>query len=133
MEIDLMHVGCLGIVQYLLGNVLHELFVEMGGTSTNWKETCGHLNMLIKQAARKLDKGPPVNQLTLNMMKSGAKAPKLKAKAAESRHMLAAVCKLLETYLPPKKRLPKYSIQLREVFGIVLRGGSGLDARCQSR
>ena len=102
MEIDLMHVGCLGIVQYLLGNVLHELFVEMGGTSTNWKETCGHLNMLIKQAARKLDKGPPVNQLTLNMMKSGAKAPKLKAKAAESRHMLAAVCKLLETYLPPK-------------------------------
>eukprot|EP00974_Lingulodinium_polyedra_P093019 9012835-Lingulodinium_polyedra.AAC.1 len=29
---DFMHVSCLGIVQYLTGNVMRELFRELGGT-----------------------------------------------------------------------------------------------------
>jgi hypothetical protein len=100
-EVDLMHTGDLGIVQYLLGNVLFELFLEMGGSIASWQETCNHLNMLIKQCARQVDlEGAPVNVLTLSMIRKGTK-PKLRAKAAESRHMLKAVCKLLETYMRP--------------------------------
>ena len=105
-----MHTGDLGIVQYLLGNVLFELFLEMGGSIASWQETCNHLNMFIKQCARQVDlERPPVNALTLSMIRKGTKR-KLRAKAAESLHMLKAVSKLLETYMRPSNDYQDFGI-----------------------
>ena len=101
MEVDVMHTGCLGIVQYLMGNVLDELFTEMGGTEANEEQTCGHLNMMIKQCSMQVcNERALVNTLTRTLFRQGTKR-ELRAKAAEGRRMLAAVCRLLETYCSP--------------------------------
>jgi hypothetical protein len=46
-----------------------------------------------KQAARELGVPPPLGSLTMGMIKPDGKAPKLRAKAAESRHCLPIFAK----------------------------------------
>jgi len=102
-QADLMHTGDLGVIQYLLGNVLFELFQEMGGIIGNPTAVLDDLQVFIRQAAKKLKMDqPPVNDLTMGMVKVTAKAPRFKGKAAESRHMLKCVRQVLETYMTPK-------------------------------
>ena len=100
-SIDLMHCGDLGINLYLLASTLFELFIEMGGLVTKPQEKLGELMELIKSGAKALKMGrSPINKLTMQMVKEPSKSPKLKVKAAESRHLLPIVRHILERYFP---------------------------------
>ena len=91
---DFMHVVDLGIAQVLLGNVLFELYEEIG---TNG-DALGDLLGLIRWAAKQLNMEPPIGKLTLLMFKSPTKRPKLKVKAAECRHLVPIVHKMLTLF-----------------------------------
>ncbi len=95
---DLMHTGCLGIVCYLLGNVLYELFKQVGGTLKKPTQALGVLRNMIELAAKQLGKSMPLSDLTLGMIRSQKGKPKLAAKAAEARHTLPLVSHMLEFY-----------------------------------
>ena len=103
-QADLMHTGCLGVVQYVCGNILYELFLELGGVYSNPLQTMCILETYIRQASKAVGlKQSALSHLTIGMIKAeGRKAPKLKAKAAESRHVLKCVCHILETHHQPK-------------------------------
>ena len=92
---DLMHCGDLGVVLYLLGNVLYDLFVEMGGTQRNPNQSISNIVNFIKMASKKLHIEPPVNNLSINMIRAKGKRPKLKTKAAVARGMLRVVNHIL--------------------------------------
>ncbi len=96
-EVDLMHAGDLGILQYVLGNVLFECFGELGGVLARPDQTLGELLQLLKTFSRELGQAqPPLNGLTLPMIRKVGKPPKLKAKASETRRALPCVLRLLE-------------------------------------
>ena len=100
--IDLMHCGELGILQYLLGNVLFELFVQLGGIVTRPLEAMGSLMSLIQVASKHLQQArPPVYKLSIAQIKASGKEPKLKTKAAETRYMLEVVTHILKNLMPP--------------------------------
>ena len=44
----MMHVSCLGILQYLTGNVMWELLRGLGGTKVKWTNECGILLNMAK-------------------------------------------------------------------------------------
>ena len=50
-KLDWMHVCCLGILQYLLGNVLWECFRELGGSMTNSRTACSKLLNILKMCS----------------------------------------------------------------------------------
>ena len=77
----MMHTCCLGIVQYLNGNCVWEMFEAMGGTMTRHVATCGKLTGLIKMFAKKAGVENPVSNLTIGMVRSADGKPKLKLKA----------------------------------------------------
>ena len=84
---DWMHVVCLGILQYLSGNVMWELFLAVGGTYHNPSAACAALNNMIIVTAKELGVEKPFHMLTVGMIKaSGAKKPRMRLKAAEGRH-----------------------------------------------
>ena len=49
---DFMHTSCLGIVQYLNGNVMWELSRELGGNYSTWVHACGCFENTMKLAAK---------------------------------------------------------------------------------
>jgi hypothetical protein len=99
--IDAMHCIDLGTAQYCLGNVLYELFIHVGGSSTKPEKALASVLFLIRLASRQVGyRFPPLNALTLGMIKSGAKPPRLKAKAAETRRMVPVVLCMLENFFP---------------------------------
>ena len=100
--LDLMHVGCLGIVQALGGNILFEMFIKLGGLVTNPMPVVAELVALIKMGAKHLKIQAPVNKLTLAMIKVSGLEPRLKGKAAECRRMLKVLHFLLSVVLPPE-------------------------------
>ena len=52
---DLMHAGDLGVVQYMLGNVLYDIFRELGGTETDPTMALAHINYLMLLCSRALE------------------------------------------------------------------------------
>jgi hypothetical protein len=61
------------------------------------------LLVLIKSAAKSIGlPKPPVNKLTIQMIRVGANPPKLKTKAAEGRAMLKTVFYMLTNIFPPE-------------------------------
>lgn len=95
---DLMHISCLGILQYLLGNILVELFKDLHGVYTNSQYACGQLENMMRLVAKDMGVDPPFHTLTLPMFYNVSKGkPKLKLKAAEGRHFLPIAKKMLET------------------------------------
>jgi hypothetical protein len=99
-RIDWMHVTCLGILQYLQGSVMWELFREMGGTlgGANRQSVCRMLEKMVRVCAKRLDVDMPFNTLTHGMIRpSMDKPPKLKLKAAEGRYFLPILRELLAT------------------------------------
>ena len=100
--VDVMHAGCLGALPAALGNTYWELFRKFGGTIASPDEALGDLLTLIRQAgkAAHLD-NPPINNLTMGMIKNSGKPPKMKTKAAESRYLLTATVYLLKHIEPP--------------------------------
>ena len=100
-SIDWMHVVDLGIAQYCLGNVLWELFQELGGVACRPAQTVGCLLTMIRTASRQVGMStPPVNALTLSMFKVDSKPPKLKTKAAETRKLVSVLRFMLEHFFP---------------------------------
>ena len=94
---DWMHMGCLGVLQYLIGNVLWELFKDMGGKFTNPKTTCALLENMIEVCSKSLGVAKPVNTLTVTMFRaSSSEKPKFKGKAAENRHLLPVLLAILQ-------------------------------------
>jgi len=90
---DWMHCADLGVVQYLLGNILWEVFVSLGGVHSNPHDGCGKLLCMLHV----FSDGPcPINFLTMGMIRVNlSAAPKLKLKAAEGRYMVPVVERLL--------------------------------------
>ena len=112
-NIDLMHCGCLGVVQYLLGNILYELFTdELGGSEANQQSQVAHLLLLIRQASKSLRRSTaPLNNLTYTMFKPARKSPpKMKTKASEGRALLTVVQTMLENYfhLNTRRQVMRY-------------------------
>ena len=98
-SLDLMHVGDLGILLVLFGNVFFELFQACGGLVTKPEAMMSDLLALIKSASKAIGQDrPPINAFKFSMLKDKAKAPVLKLKAAESRHMLPVLLYILENY-----------------------------------
>ena len=101
--IDVMHCIDLGILQYLLGNVLYEIFIEMGGRITRPGETIADIMILIKKSNRDIGQAaPPINLMSFPMIKADKKEPKLKLKGSEGRNLLPCIVHMCQKYLPPK-------------------------------
>ena len=83
---DMMHNGCLGVVQYVVGNILWVMFGKVGGLVTRPEQGLCLLLSLIHQASKALGITAPINSLTLGMIRPKNVMSKLKA--AEGRHML---------------------------------------------
>ena len=70
-QADLMHTGCLGVVQYVCGNILYELFLELGGVYSNPLQTMCILETYIRQASKAVGlKQSALNHLTIGMIKA---------------------------------------------------------------
>ena len=90
-RIDWMHCVCLGVLQYILGNVLFDLFLLLHGLITSPQLACGKLIILLNTSAKQLGTHNPLGHLTLLMFRGDTKKPRLKTKAAEGRHMLSVI------------------------------------------
>ena len=106
---DWMHVVCLGVVQYLLGNVLWECMVALGGNFSRSREACHKLVGMLEVCAKRLKTENPLKHLTVTMVRPTATAkPKLKTKAAQGRRLVPIVREMLATCIPvesPHERL----------------------------
>ena len=98
---DWMHMSCLGILQYLLGNCLWEMIEALGGNHTRSRTACSRLLNMIDVCARSLGEETPINTLTVTMVRASATAkPKFKGKAVESRRFLPIVLQVLSVCFP---------------------------------
>lgn len=100
--VDLMHCSCLGVVQYLLGAVLLELFQEMHGVYLRAHETLSEILCMIRAASKRIEQPRvPINNLTLTMLRGKKSAgAKLATKASEGRNLLPCVKYMLQKFLP---------------------------------
>ena len=85
----MMHVSCLGITQYLSGNIMKELYQEMGGTRSTSVRVCGNIQNIVSAASKAIAMETPFTTLTIQMIlptypKANIK-PKMKLKAATGR------------------------------------------------
>ena len=87
LALDLMHMGCLGIVQYLCGNCLLRLFFKLEGILDDPNDGLGRLQTFIKIGAEGAGVQIPVFKISIGMIKGQGNDPKFKGKAAESRHI----------------------------------------------
>ena len=78
----------------LLGNVLKDWFVLVGGTVRNPGDACNKILQILRMSAKELQTSCPIGSLTKGMI--GMKKPRLKCKAAESRYLLPIVFHALE-------------------------------------
>ena len=95
---DWMHVVDLGILGYLLGDILWELFVALGGVHSRGKQACSKLENLLVMCAARLGMDRPIHSLTVLMIRGSATAkPRMRVKAAEARYLLPIVRETLAT------------------------------------
>jgi len=81
---DFMHVICLGVVPYAVGNRMWALFKILKGTHKKWVGACGQLENMMRCAAKDLGVEPPFVSLTLGMIRPDLKSkPYMKLKAAD--------------------------------------------------
>ena len=100
--LDIMHVSDLGILQYFLGNVVFEMWRKLGGKFSSPKAALGLLVIFIKMGAKHLKLAKPLNKLTVGMFKPEKKEPRLKLKAAKTRHMLKILHWICTEIYPPE-------------------------------
>lgn len=101
LSLDFMHVVDLGVAQYCVGNIMFELFLELGGLVTKPDLALGKLLFLLKMASKTLgNKDPPIGTLTIGMIKPDGKPPRFKVCA----------CKLLKHKMVPR-RGPSWEMQ----------------------
>ena len=102
-SIDLMHVFDLGCLLIVLGNATFEVFTRLGGLVTRPEECLHEVVRLIHMGSKHLhQRRPPVNNLTMGMVRGKSGNPKLKVKAAEARHYLPCLVFVLENALKPR-------------------------------
>jgi hypothetical protein len=100
---DWMHVVCLGILQYLCGNCMWELFVRVGGTFNKHLQACSTLMGMIQLVARDLGVEHPFTALTYGMIRtSPSKKPRMRLKAAEGRAFLPVMTAMLKRFFPAR-------------------------------
>ena len=84
---DWMHCVDLGVAQDLIGNLFHEVQRQLPGTSMD-----ARMSVLLQRLKVYYKTLPPsasrLNTLTCEMIKQPNKGPKLRAKAAETRHLI---------------------------------------------
>jgi len=98
---DWMHVCCLGVLQYLCGNVLWELFQFLGGSFRSARTAGSKLENMAQASARSLGIPLSVTNLTVYMFRGGAnEKPKMKTKAAQGRKYLPVLLEMLTNYFP---------------------------------
>ena len=97
-EVDLLHAADLGILQYLLGNCLWEVWrYNFHGKISRPEATCTELLMVLRALMRARGDGQPLGGLSLNMIKRRGKPPKMRLKGSEARRLLPAALALLES------------------------------------
>jgi len=113
---DLMHTADLGTVQYLLGCIIWEvLFIDMSGTESDPQDVLSQFGVFIRIATKQIAsetkrKEPPINRLTIGMIRKQGSPPKLKTKAVEGRRMVPVVLWILENLIPRDTRHQKLRI-----------------------
>ena len=100
--VDLMHSSDLGILLYLLGNVLFEVFREMGGLITRPDDVVNEMCLMLRQASKSIKQDQvPIRRISFAQVRKNAQSgPKLKVKAAEARILLPCVAYMLANYMP---------------------------------
>ena len=87
-----MHTCCLCVVTYAVGNIMFELFYQLGGwlgNSMKSTASCGQLLTMMKSMSKELGVDPPFGDLTGTMIrKKMGGGPKMALKAAEGRHFV---------------------------------------------
>jgi len=116
---DFMHCVCLGVAQFVLGNILWELFLKVNGVQCSPDEAVSYLWVCIRLACKQLRMSIPVTNLTFGMFKREQKAPKFMAKAAETRNMVPVVLKILELFFPPDHELEVVRFNCLEALNLV--------------
>ena len=92
-----------GVLLYLQGCVLFEVFREIGGVITSPSKTVDSLCLLLNNCSKFIEqKDVPVNKLTFPMLLSKATKCKLKVKATEARRLLPCTLHLIQNIFPPK-------------------------------
>ena len=92
---DWMHIVDLGLLQSIQGCIFWELYVELGGNYTR-RSPCALLLNMIKQQSRAQGVEPPINDLTVHMLRPElSKKPKMRLKAAEGRYLLPVLLGIL--------------------------------------
>ena len=100
--LDWMHMVDLGCAQACLGNVLWELFRELGGLVTAPNAMLAKLQVWLSDAAHELGAEMPFAKLSLSMIRGDDLRPRLKLKAAKSRALVPIVLKMLEMHFPAR-------------------------------
>ena len=98
---DFMHCVDLGITQSVCGNITWEIIRWLGGSYNNWQTACGLLLNMVALASKNPDVPKPFNTLTIGMVlsKAGGK-PQMKLKAAEGRHSVPVLKRIVQHFLP---------------------------------
>ena len=91
---DLMHSGCLGIVQYFVGSVLHEMIYDHE-LSVRPQSALAIIWDWIRDEYQRQGITNKLTNLTLDMISSSKKGACLNAKAAESQSLLFALREIL--------------------------------------
>ena len=94
---DWMHCCDLGITQDVSGNCMYELLQELGGSQSNGQKQCSQLMNMIAVASKELRVDKPFNKLTVGMVVRAGK-PKLRLKAAETRHFIPVLMFMLNHF-----------------------------------
>ena len=96
-----MHIADLGVTQLVLGSLMWEFFVQVGGLTSKPGPACGILLTLIKRFSKHLGVQSPINALTIGMFRPNAsKAVRFKGKASECRHLLPIMMEMLRVAMP---------------------------------
>ena len=100
--LDLMHIADLGITQVILGNIIFELILEMGGTIGQPDDAIVNFMNFLRLACHALDMKPPLTgHPPLSTFKRQGKDPRFRGKAAQTRYLLNVVVWILENCLVP--------------------------------
>ena len=118
---DLMHMSCLGVLPLVLGNVLFEIFISMGGEITKPSAVLDALLVLLKIGARNSGVEPPFTSLSMSMIRAPGKSPKLRCKAAKCRATLKCVLFVLKYLRPPENEYQEIRLALLQHFADMYR------------
>ena len=109
---DFMHTVCLGVLQYLMGNVFWFCFRKLDGTFARHKEACTVLLSMLNLVAAELGLEKPLADLVVTMFRPAMnKKPRMRLKAAEGRALLPIMTTMLGRYFPNENEREEMQFQ----------------------